>query len=652
MSEINESLYQEAYLAFQEGKNQTARDILTRLLKSEPNNSEYWLLLSGVVESKKERLFCLQQVLRLDPQNSTARQGMVMLGQIPPQQDLMIPMTQQRYSWKAPSLLPLKPAQAKQKARPLRVILQISIAVILMTIGGMIYLRIQEKQSTVEEERRIPPPQAEPSVTLLPSSTLRYVSPTVASSEMPSLSSLLQYTYTPTPLYVQTPHPRSEAYRVAMNKMASQNYEEAIIYFQQVAANEPDSPDVYFYIGEAYRLNGDRSNARKAYQTSLEISDSFAPAYYGLGMLNVEASTPNYDAAKDDFARALEIDLNYTEARLALAEIALQENDTQTVFEILNPVQGTTQASATVHYLLGNAYFLEGDLETAQEELELAYQEDITILPVYRLLAEVYIQQSSYAKAISMLETYTVYVPDDGDALAWLGEAYFKTGENDKALEIVDLALQTVRNNATLFYTRGLIYADEGKIELAIEDFKTSIAINKKQFDVHLALSLAYLENNQPGNAYLQLNQAEAYFTNDEQHAQLLYYRAQALERLDEIQAAINDWKGLLELPDESMPPDWKKQAQLQLSLLVTPTRTPVTPSATKTRVPTRTPTITLTRWPTRTFTPTLTRKPTRTPTVTPTPRPTKTPTITLTPKPSKTPTPTPTVLEKQSSTP
>jgi tetratricopeptide (TPR) repeat protein len=650
MSEINESLYQEAYLAFQEGKNQAARDILTRLLKSEPNNSDYWLLLSGVVESKKERLFCLQQVLRLDPQNPTARQGMVMLGQIPPQQDLMIPMTQQRYSWKAPSLLPIKPVQAKRKARPLRVILQISIAIILMTIGGMIYLNIQEKQSTIEEERRIPPPQVAPSVTLLPSSTLRYVSPTVASSEMPPLSSLLQYTYTPTPLYVQTPHPRSEAYRVAMNKMANQNYEEAIIYFQQVAANEPDSPDIYFYIGEAYRLNGDRSNARKAYQNALEVSDSFAPAYYGLGMLNITASAPNYDAAKDDLTRALEIDPNYCEARLALAEIALQENDTQTVFEILKPVQGTTQASATVHYLLGNAYFLERDLETAQKELELAYQQDITILPVYRLLAEIYFQQSSYSKAISMLETYTVHVPNDGDALAWLGEAYFKTGENDKALEIVELALQSVRNNASLFYTRGLIYADEGKIDLAIEDFKTSIAINKKQFDVHLALSLAYLENNQTGNAYLQLNQAEAYLISDEQHAQLLYYRAQTLEKLDEIQAAINDWKALLDLPDDSMPPDWKEHARQQLSLLVTPTRTPVTPSATKTRVPTRTPTITLTRWPTRTFTPTLTRKPTRTPTVTLTPRPTKTPTITLTLKPSKTPTPT--VTEKPISTP
>ncbi len=652
MSEINESLYQEAYLAFQEGKNQAAREILTRLLKSEPNNSEYWLLLSGVVESKKERLFCLQQVLRLDPQNPTARQGMVMLGQIPPQQDLMIPMAQQRYSWKAPSLLPIKPAQAKPKARPLRVILQISIAIVLMTIGGMVYLRIQEKQSTIEEERRIPPPQAEPSVTLLPSSTLRYVSPTVASSEIPPLSSLLQYTYTPTPLYVQTPHPRSEAYRVAMNKMASQNYEEAIIYFRQVAANEPDSPDIYFHIGEAYRLNGDRSNAKKAYQTALEISAGFAPAYYGLGMLNIYTSTPNYDAAKDDLVRALEIDPNYFEARLALAEIALQENDTQAVFEILKPIQGTTQASATVHYLLGSAYFLDGDLKTAQKELELAYQQDITILPIYRLLAEVYFLQSSYVKAISMLETYIVYVPDDGDALAWMGEAYFRTGENDKALEIVEMALQIVRNNASLFYTRGLIYADEGKTELAIEDFKTSIAINKKQFDVHLALSLAYLENNQPGNAYLQLNQAEAYFTSYEQHAQLLYYRAQALERLDEIQAAINDWKALLDLPDDSMPPDWKEHARLQLSLLVTPTRTPVTPSATKTRAPTRTPTITLTRWPTRTFTPTLTRKPTRTPTITLTPRPTKSLTITFTPEPSKTPTPTRTEMKITSSTP
>ncbi|MEN6435504.1 MAG: tetratricopeptide repeat protein [Anaerolineaceae bacterium] len=640
MSEINEGLYQEAYLAFQEGKNQAARDILTRLLKSEPDNPDYWLLLSGVVENKKERLFCLQQVLHLDPQNPTARQGMVMLGQIPPQPDLMIPMQHQRFSWKAPSLLPVKTTSARQKARPLRVILQISTAIIFMAIGGMIYLHYSGKQTTIKEVQRIPPPQVAPSATYLPSSTLRYVTPTEASSEMPPLSSLLQYTYTPTPLYVQTPHPRSEAYRVAMNKMASQDYEEAIIYFQQVITNEPQAPDIQFYIGEAYRLSGDRSNAKKAYQAALDISETFAPAYYGLGILNIEASTPNYDAASDNFSRAIELDPNYIEARLALAEIALQQNDPQTVFEILEPVIDLEQVPATVHYLLGRAYYLDGDLKLAQIELELAFQQDMTILPVYRLLGEVYFQQSLYTEAIPLLEKYTHYVPDDGDALAYLGEAYFKTGDNEKALEIVNLALQTIRNNASLYYTRGLIYFAEEKIEPAIEDFKISLAINKKQFDVHMALSLAYLENGQPGNAYLQLNQAEAYIASDEQQAQLLYYRAQSLERLDEIQAAINDWKALLELPDDIMPADWKEHARLQLSLLVTPTRTPVTPTVTKTRVPTRTPTITLTRWPTRTFTITITPRPSRTPTITFTPRPSRTPTITFTPKPSQTPTP------------
>jgi TolB protein len=75
------------------------------------------------------------------------------------------------------------------------------------------------------------------------------------------------------------------------------------------------------------------------------------------------------------------------------------------------------------------------------------------------------------------------------------------------------------------------------------------------------------------------------------------------------------------------------------------PTRTPITPTLTLTRRPTRTPTATLTRWPTWTLTPTLTRWPTRTPTRTPTPRgtwstetPTSTPTVTLTPTITNTP--------------
>lgn len=76
----DEMLYQEAMKAIQKGDKTLARDLLTRLIKAEPQNSDYWLWLSTVVESVKERTYCLQEVIRRDPKNMTARQGLILMG--------------------------------------------------------------------------------------------------------------------------------------------------------------------------------------------------------------------------------------------------------------------------------------------------------------------------------------------------------------------------------------------------------------------------------------------------------------------------------------------------------------------------------------------------------------------------------------------
>lgn len=631
MPAINQSLYEEAYLAFQEGNASGARDILTRLIKSEPDNYSYWLLMSGVVETEKERLFCLQEVLRLDPGNSTARQGMVILGKIPPQADLIVPISEQQVNWKIAPIEPPALPKIKKRVKPVRIILPIGAVILVGSIAAILIINSDTNPTNNRIVLRSPLFTMGPSPTYLPKNTLLYETPVTGKDGPPPLSSLLEFTYTPTPLYVQTPHPRSEAYRVALSKMVSQNYESAISYFQQAANLEQDSADIQYYLGEAYRLNKNAENARKAYLEALNIAPDFAPAYLGLGLLKAQSSAPDYKAAQDYFLKALENDANLVEARLAYVEVSLQNKEVPTALEMLEPLQNTASISPRYHYLLGYASYLNGDMDTAMQELEISYQLDITNLEVYRLLGEIYVQQELYSDAIGMLETVLRYEPDNGDALAWLGMAHYEVGEYDKALEILNKAISRNTRNPTLYAIRGQIFFKEDELKKAIDDFNVSLKLEKDQFETHLALSLAYLANEQPGNAYLQLSTAEAYYINDTQHAQMLYYRAQSLELLNEISPAMKDWKALLALPDESMPAEWKTYAQSRLAALFTPTRTQVTVTASMTRMPTLTSTITITRLPTLTQTVTLTKLPTRTFTVTPTPKPN----MTLTPTPT-----------------
>ena len=73
-----------AKLAIEQGNRFQAKDLLSELLKEDQNNVEYWLLLSTVVDSDKERVFCLKKVIDLDYRNQDARLGLILFGALDP----------------------------------------------------------------------------------------------------------------------------------------------------------------------------------------------------------------------------------------------------------------------------------------------------------------------------------------------------------------------------------------------------------------------------------------------------------------------------------------------------------------------------------------------------------------------------------------
>ena len=73
----------EAVDAIRRGQRARARDLLTRLLRADQKNPQYWLWMSSVVESSNEQIYCLNSVLKADPHNQSARQGLVLLGALP-----------------------------------------------------------------------------------------------------------------------------------------------------------------------------------------------------------------------------------------------------------------------------------------------------------------------------------------------------------------------------------------------------------------------------------------------------------------------------------------------------------------------------------------------------------------------------------------
>src|SRR5947209_6722264 len=75
-----DDMYTEAVQALKDGQRMRAKDLLARLIKVDPAKPDYWLWMSAAVDTEKEQVFCLQNVLKLDPNSIAARRGLVVLG--------------------------------------------------------------------------------------------------------------------------------------------------------------------------------------------------------------------------------------------------------------------------------------------------------------------------------------------------------------------------------------------------------------------------------------------------------------------------------------------------------------------------------------------------------------------------------------------
>lgn len=70
----------EAIAAARAGDRARARDLFSRLVRTDSANAEYWVWMSAVVDTDRERIYCLESALKLDPTNRAAMRGLVILG--------------------------------------------------------------------------------------------------------------------------------------------------------------------------------------------------------------------------------------------------------------------------------------------------------------------------------------------------------------------------------------------------------------------------------------------------------------------------------------------------------------------------------------------------------------------------------------------
>jgi tetratricopeptide (TPR) repeat protein len=613
-----DTMFQEAVDVLRAGDKAKARDLLTQLLKTDQNNAQYWVWLSAAVESTKERIYCLQTALQLDPANATAKRGLVLLGALPPDESIPpFPLNRPRL-WE--EKLGLAGERPKEKLTLKALLASPTGRLAGLGVVGMVVLALAVFGLILPNNNRRTPggilytAGVPLTYTLTPTFiNATELAPTGRGTLVP-LAELLEAPHTPTPLYVNTPRePQSiDNYRMVKAAYEKQDWDAVIAGMREIARNEPNAADPYYYIGEAYRFKGDFRNALEAYNEALRLNLNFGPAYLGLARARL---LQNPGASIDElYEEAIKRDPNFGEIYLDRALYYLNQREPDLALSDLIKAERLLPGSPLVYYYQARTYLVLDNLDKAKTAALKANEADPTMLLAYFTLGEIYMAQEQYAQAIEVLQTYVAYETNNATARAMIGEAYYRAGDCKTAIEALSAAISMDSRQRQSYLYRGLCYVEAGRADPAVSDLERA---SSEEFEPSLALMRAYMLQEHFGDAYLQGEKVLSMAETDEELALAYYWRALNFEERDEPENAAEAWQELLSLPRSALTAEMRAEAETHFFAIYTRT-----PSATVTR-----------------------RASTPSPTKTPTPRPgsasrTPSPTKTRTPLPIRTPTP------------
>ncbi len=612
-------MLKEAIEAVREGYKVRARDLLTRLLRADQTNPVYWLWMSSVVETSREQVYCLNNVLRLDPHNEAARRGLTLIGAMPADQD-MHPTPLVRRQWHvAVQDEPPQGIKALWANPVIRISFSGTLALVVIALIFAGIFGLGEKPIAVAARPTKtpgPPPTFTSTPTYIGSTrTANKITPTPPVTGPLPLWMLLDATYTPTPVYVNTPHPISEDYRIGQRAFGRGEWGVALRHFRNASQVQPDAADIQYLIGEAQRMVGDYRAAINSYDVALSMNQGFAPAYLGRALAS-QAIDPKRDVG-DDLAKAVQYDPDFGLARLEKASYALAGGDFEAAQEDLEVAKQIMTDSPLLAFYLAELALQSGDRVAALEYARQAYELDRTLLPAYRLLGEMALANGEFDTAREVLEIYVQYAEEDARGWLAMGQAYMEFAgpeqayrdlvqkarkrDVEAAMQAFERAIELDKTLPGVYLYRAVTHLAMNEGQPAVNDLMMARRLDTNSFAINLGLGRALLVAERLDDARAQIDSSEKLAENDAQLAAIYYWRALAMEAGNLERAAAPVWEAMLNLADDSVPEEWRLVAMAHIAAL-TPTPTVTftpTSSSTPTATPTRKPTLVGTSLPT-----------------------------------------------------
>lgn len=583
MAEATENMFTEAIAAARAGDRVRARDLLTRLLRAESTNADYWVWMSSVVDSARERKYCLESALQIDSTNRAALRGLIILGHRSPDE----------IEIRRPARIPRRQMASIAKSPTVGGGLRINWTMIGATIGGVVVIigvgaaaaaffgilgprRLQQASLLPTEP---PTPTDTPLIptataTLIPAAERVLRTPIPTELVGTPFIFFVKATPTVTPVYGERERSSYEAYSAGISALISGNYQEAVSFFDQVLELDDSLADVHHLKGESLRLLALKALANEeenigsmlgqavnAYDQAILADSEFAPAYLGRGRALLQrvyliTSLDNLkaDDLPQDFQRAIDRDPQHAEPYLEMASFYASIRLWKTAEEVLTSAVDAGVREPAVYIFLSEAQLSRQRNVPAVENAIEGSASDHADLHGYLILGRALNRIEEYSASLAPLQTYVAYRGEDHRGWAALGRAQRELFDYTAASLSLNRALEINDRYAPAYLARGLLNLDLGLYDEGLADLNNAQRYGPLDYDLHVALGRAqyfvgnYGEALDHANIAIELGNAEEFRSELERKVAEGYaIRALVYETNEELVSdAIQNWEWIL----------------------------------------------------------------------------------------------------------
>ncbi|WP_147296588.1 tetratricopeptide repeat protein [Flagellimonas nanhaiensis] len=340
----------------------------------------------------------------------------------------------------------------------------------------------------------------------------------------------------------------------------TQEYDQAIFYYQQAANENPTDPVLYRNLGGSFTAKKDDLGAIQAYLKAILLDEYDANTYNDMGCCYVRQNRFQDAIEVFEKAKALDPNNNYYKQNLDYAKEqsqlspeqvgahkrATELNQTGTDLfsqakyqEALGYYQqalALNPKDSVISFNLGNALFSLGRYEECFSYLQKSLDLDPNNVNTLNLLGNCYTKTKRFSEAISIFQR-ALAIKEDADVYNNLGSCYFSNHEYVPAAEFfqkacdLDSENEVYKANVQIAKSNQKIYhgLDPEKIrEIVAINTQAMDAYNQKNFSTAVSLFARYLEE-LPNDPIGNYNLATAYHAQQDYETSVSYYQ-KALE--------------------------------------------------------------------------------------------------------------------------